>query len=168
MNSGLHIKSSELKKAIPKLYKNQQIFLTGKVYTARDAAHKKIHKLILENKPLPIDLDNAIIYYTGPTPTPPGMIIGSCGPTTSYRMDKYLPDLLRLGVVATIGKGIRSEAAENLIKEYNAVYLTAIGGAGALACKYVKSVKEVAFLNLGCESIKELIVEEFPLVVAIV
>lgn len=168
MNSSLHIKSVELKKVIPKLYKNQQIFLTGKVYTARDAAHKKIHELICKNQPLPINMDSAIIYYTGPTPTPPGMVVGSCGPTTSYRMDKYLPDLLKLGVIATIGKGVRSEAAESLIKSYNAVYLTAVGGAGALICKYVKSVKEVAFLNLGCESIKELYVEGLPLVVAIV
>ncbi len=158
----IYINIANLSHYIPKLALGQQVFLTGKVFTARDAAHKRLINLIINNKKLPININNSVIYYTGPTQTPEAMIIGSCGPTSSYRMDQYLELLLKLGLIGTIGKGKRSPEAEKLIKQHHAIYFMALGGAGALACKYVKDVKEIAFFDLGCESIKELYFENFP------
>lgn len=168
MINGIHLNVNNLKESIPKLKIGDQVFLTGKVYTARDAAHKRLVAMIMNKKDLPINVRNAVIYYTGPTPRKPGSVIGSCGPTTSYRMDGYLLPLLKLGLVGTIGKGERSKEANELIRSYGSVYFSAIGGAGALACKYVESMKEVAFLDLGCESIKELYVNDFPVIVTAV
>lgn len=167
INNELHIDVKDLKKHISNFFVGQKIFLTGYIYTARDAAHKKLVELIRDRKSLPIDINNSVIYYTGPTPARPDMIIGSCGPTSSYRMDKYLSCLLDLGLLGTIGKGNRSQEAVDLIKKYKTVYFSAIGGAGALACKYIKDLVEVAFLDLGCESIKRLYIEDFPLIVSI-
>ena len=164
----LYIDIKDLKKYISKLYVGQKIFLTGSVYTARDAAHKRLIDLIKSKKELPLDLKDSVIYYTGPTPARPGMIIGSCGPTSSYRMDQYLNYLLELGLLGMIGKGDRSEEAVELIKKYKAIYFSAIGGAGALACKYIKDLVEVAFLDLGCESIKKIYIKDFPLIVSVV
>ncbi len=144
-----------------------KVELTGYIYTARDAAHKRILELIAESKPLPFNLEEAVIYYAGPTGTPPGGIIGSCGPTTSGRMDKFTPDLLDLGLAATIGKGERSNEVVEAIIRNKSVYFAAIGGAGALASKSVKSLEVIAFPELGCESVKKLYIECFPLVVAI-
>ena len=161
-----YIDVKDLKKFYYNLSINDQVFLTGKVYAARDAAHRRLEKLILNDEELPINIKDSVIYYTGPTPAKPGMVIGSCGPTSSYRMNKYLEPLLKLGLVGIIGKGDINKEAKNLIKKYRAIYFTAIGGAGALACKYVKSMKEIAFLDLRCESIKEFYIENFPLFIS--
>ena len=167
MNNKIHINIDELKKVASSLVNGQQVFLTGNIYTARDAAHKRLLEMIKNKEELPINIKNSVLYYCGPTPAPPGMVIGSCGPTSSYRMDAYLLPLLKLGLAGMIGKGQRSRDATEAIKKYNALYFMAIGGAGALACKYVKDVDEVAFLDLGCESIKRLYVENFPVIAVV-
>ena len=123
--------------------------------------------LISENKPLPFDLEGAAIYYAGPTPTPKGMAIGSCGPTTSSRMDVFTPNLLDLGLKCTIGKGGRSAEVCKAIQRNNAVYLCAVGGAGALASKHITECDVIAFEDLGCESVKRLYFDRFPLICAI-
>lgn len=144
-----------------------RVLLTGTVYTARDAAHKKITQLISENKQLPFELNGAIIYYCGPTPAKDGMSIGSAGPTTSSRMDSFTPLLLDLGLKGMIGKGTRSEDVIASMKKNGAVYFAAIGGAGALYSRSVVSCEVIAFPELGCESVKKLCVKDFPLTVAI-
>ncbi len=144
-----------------------EILLSGTVYTARDAAHKRINALLDEGKPLPFDLNGATIYYAGPTPEREGRPIGSCGPTTSTRMDVFAPRFLDLGLKCMIGKGNRSDEVVEAIKRNGAVYLCAIGGAGALAAKCVKKLEVIAFDDLGCESVKRLEIENFPLYVAI-
>ncbi len=142
------------------------VSLSGVVYTARDAAHKKLFALLDAGEPLPFPLEGSAIYYAGPTQTPPGLAIGSCGPTTSGRMDPYAPRLLDLGLCCMIGKGERDQAVRDAIVRNNAVYLCAIGGAGALACKCIRSCEVIAFPELGCESVKRLVFENFPLIVA--
>lgn len=142
------------------------VSLSGVVYTARDAAHKKLFALLDEGKPLPFPLKGSTIYYAGPTQTPPGLAIGSCGPTTSGRMDPYAPRLLDLGLCCMIGKGERSPQVREAIVRNGAVYLCAIGGAGALACKCIRSCEVIAFEELGCESVKRLVFDRFPLIVA--
>ena len=142
------------------------VFLSGIVYTARDAAHKKLASLLETGQPLPFPLKGSSIYYAGPTQTPPGLAIGSCGPTTSGRMDPYAPRLLDLGLSCMIGKGERSKEVREAIVRNGAVYLCAIGGAGALACKCITSCEVIAFPELGCESIKRLVFQDFPLIVA--
>lgn len=161
----LHTK--ELKERASQLKAGDQILLSGTVYTARDAAHKRLFQLLDEDKPLPFPLEGAVIYYAGPTPTPPGMAIGSCGPTTSVRMDPFSPRLMDLGLAAMIGKGNRSKEVTESIQKNGAVYLCAIGGAGALAAESVQSLEVIAFDDLGCESVKKLELQNFPLVVAI-
>lgn len=143
------------------------IHFSGTIYTARDAAHKRLFQLLEEGKPLPFPLEGATIYYAGPTPAPSGLPIGSCGPTTSGRMDVFTPRLLDLGLKVMIGKGKRSQAVIDAMVRNGAVYLCAIGGAGALAAKSIHSCEVIAFEDLGCESIKRLEVENFPLIVAI-
>lgn len=143
------------------------LLLSGTIYTARDAAHKKLVASIEANEPLPFDLENATIYYCGPTPAPEKAVIGSCGPTTSSRMDPYTARLMQNGVVCTIGKGERSKSVYQAILEKRGLYLVAIGGCGALYADAVKSIEEVAYPELGCESIKRLEVENFPVYVAI-
>lgn len=154
-----------MKSQIHELNIGDKVFLSGIVFTARDAAHKLIQNQINQGLPLPFDVDGSVIYYTGPTPTPPGMLIGSCGPTTSHRMDKYTSQLLDLGLVATIGKGDRSEDVQQSIRRNKAVYFSAIGGAGAVSCKYIKSCEIVAFEELGCEAVRKLHFDKFPLFV---
>lgn len=141
--------------------------LSGYIYTSRDAAHKRIFELLDSGSKLPYDLKNAVIYYAGPTPAPEGMPIGSCGPTTSSRMDVYSPRMLDLGLAAMIGKGERNQAVCDAIVRNHAVYFCAIGGAGALAAKCIKSCEVIAFDDLGCESVKRLYIEDFPLITAI-
>lgn len=141
--------------------------LSGTVYTSRDAAHKRIFSILDEGGELPFDLDGACIYFAGPTPTPEGMVIGSCGPTTSSRMDVYSPRLLDLGLSAMIGKGMRNQAVCDAIVRNKAVYFCAIGGAGALCAQSIVSCEEIAFFDLGCESVKKLEIRDFPLIVAI-
>lgn len=161
------INTSELKRFCPLLHAGDRVLLSGTVYTSRDAAHKRIFECIENNKPLPYDLNGAVIYYAGPTPTPPGMAIGSCGPTTSKRMDPYTPRLLDMGVAATIGKGERSDEVCEAIVRNKSVYLCAIGGAGALAALKITDCKVIAFDDLGCESVKRLTFSDFPLTVAV-
>lgn len=163
----INIKTEELKKMSPVLKAGDKISLTGYIYTSRDAAHKRISELMARGEALPYDLDGAVIYYAGPTGAKEGMAVGSCGPTTSSRMDKFAPDFLDKGLAAMIGKGERSKAVIDAIVRNKAVYLCAIGGAGALACKCIKSCEVIAFDDLGCESVKRLYVEDFPLTVAI-
>lgn len=143
------------------------VLLTGTIYAARDAAHKKLQEMIEKGETLPFDIDGAIIYYAGPTPARPGYPIGSAGPTTSGRMDPYTPLLLEKGVVATVGKGPRNEAVIDAMTRKGSVYLAAIGGAAALIAQCVKASEIVAFAELGTEAIRALEVEKLPLIVAI-
>ncbi|MDU7337306.1 MAG: Fe-S-containing hydro-lyase [Clostridium sp.] len=161
------LNTSELKEQAKTLKAGEQILLSGTVYTARDAAHKRIFALMDRGEALPFELEGAVIYYAGPTPTPEGMAIGSCGPTTSGRMDPFAPRLLDKGLAAMVGKGNRSQEVVNAIRRNGAVYLCAIGGAGALAAQCVQSLEVIAFEDLGCESVKRLELCDLPLVVAI-
>ena len=161
------INTSDLRKYCSVLNAGDRVLLSGEVFTSRDAAHKRICKMIENGEKLPFNLDNAAIYYAGPTPTKPGGVIGSCGPTTSGRMDVYAPVLLDKGLCCMIGKGGRSESVIEAIKRNNAVYLCAIGGAGALASKCITKCEEIAFFDLGCESVKHLELKDFPLTVGI-
>lgn len=165
--SQYYLHTSEIAEFAEKLNAGDRVLLSGTVYTARDAAHKRIKALIDDNKELPFDLKNSVIYYVGPTPTPEGLSIGSCGPTTSSRMDKFTPEFLDLGLVAIIGKGPRSNEVCEAINRNKAVYFCAIGGAGALASKCITNAEVIAFDDLGCESIKKLEIKDFPLIVAI-
>ena len=160
------LNASELREKAGMLRVFDTVSLSGVVYTARDAAHKKIFALLDSGAPLPFELEGATIYYAGPTQTTPGRAIGACGPTTSGRMDFFAPRLLDLGLSCMIGKGERSQAVKDAICRNQAVYLCAIGGAGALACKCIKSCEVIAFGELGCESVKRLTLENFPLIVA--
>jgi fumarate hydratase subunit beta len=150
---------------IESLHSGDRVLITGTVYTARDAAHKRLVELIDKGEPLPLDLRGQIVYFAGPTPTKPGEVTGSIGPTTSGRMDAYSPKLLDLGLKGMIGKGLRNEAVKESLKRNKAVYLAATGGAGALLAQRVVSVKVVAYEDLGPEAIRELQVKDFPVVV---
>lgn len=161
------VDTSRLSEIAPVLRAGDKIKLSGTVYTARDAAHKRIFELIDRGEDLPFEIKGAVIYYAGPTPTPENLPIGSCGPTTSCRMDSFTPKLLDMGLVATIGKGERSEAVTAAIKRNSSVYLCAIGGAGALAALSITSCEVIAFEDLGCESVKRLTFKDFPLIVGI-
>lgn len=161
-----NIDAAELKEFAKKLRAFDRVLLSGTVYTARDAAHKRIAALLDEGGRLPFEINGAAIYYAGPTGTPDGLAIGSCGPTTSGRMDPYSPRLLDLGLAAMIGKGERSEAVKAAIVKNEAVYLCAVGGAGALASRCIKKCEVIAFDDLGCESVKRLEFENFPLITA--
>lgn len=161
------INTSKLNDFIPDLVAGDRVYLSGTVYTARDAAHKRIMELIDNNDTTPFDINGAVIYYAGPTPTPENLSIGSCGPTTSSRMDKYTPSLLDLGLTAMIGKGPRSKDVVEAIIRNNAIYFCAVGGAGALASKSIISAEVIAFDDLGCESVKKLTLNDFPLIVSI-
>ena len=141
--------------------------LSGVIYTARDAAHKRLCALADEGKELPFPVKDATIYYVGPTPAKPGQAIGSAGPTTSYRMDAYSPTLIALGETGMIGKGKRGPEGIAAMREHGAVYFGAIGGCGALLSRCIKSAKVVAYEDLGAEAIRELVVENFPAVVII-
>jgi fumarate hydratase subunit beta len=143
------------------------VLITGSIYTARDAAHKKLIELIDRGEELPINIKDSIIYYVGPTPAKPGMVIGSAGPTTSYRMDDYSPKLLNLGLRGMIGKGERSAEVIGAMVKNKAVYFAAIGGAAALIGKCVKKVELVAYEELGAEAIRRFEVEDMPVVVVI-
>jgi fumarate hydratase subunit beta len=144
-----------------------EVFLSGVIYTARDAAHKRFNELLDRGGPLPFPLEDAVIYYAGPTPPPPGKIIGSAGPTTSGRMDTYAPRLLFLGLRGMIGKGKRSEEVIRAMQWAGAVYFGAIGGAGALISRCVTSAEIIAFSDLGAEAVRRLTVENFPVTVVI-
>ena len=145
----------------------ESVYLSGSVYTARDAAHKRLCELVEQGKPLPFPIEGAVIYYVGPSPARPGQAIGSAGPTTSYRMDAYAPTLLRLGELGMIGKGKRSPAVVEAMRETGAVYFGAIGGAGALLSQCVKSAQLICYEDLGAEAVRRLEVENLPLTVVI-
>ncbi len=165
--SVFHINICDLKKTIPEINVGDEVYLSGTVYTARDAAHKKIREAIEKNLPLPFDLEGACIYYSGPTPEHPGKPIGSCGPTTSSRMDVHTPLLMDNGLIAMIGKGPRNDDVTQAIKNHGGIYFCAIGGAGALYAKSVKKYEVIAFPELGCESVKKLEIKDFPVLCGI-
>lgn len=143
------------------------VYITGTIYTARDAAHKRMSEALEKGKELPIELENNIIYYMGPSPAREGRVIGSAGPTTASRMDKYTPNLLDLGLKAMIGKGKRSKEVIEAIKRNSCVYFAAVGGAGAILSKCIKKSEVVAYDDLGTEAIRKLHVEDFPVIVVI-
>lgn len=161
------LKTEELKEMAPKLRAGDTVSLTGTVYTARDAAHKKIVAAMDAGEALPFDLDGAAIYYAGPTPAKPGRVIGSCGPTTSGRMDAYSPAMMEQGLKGMIGKGPRSKEVVDAMVKNNVVYFAAIGGAAALIADSVKECEVVAFDDLGPEAVRRLRVENYPCIVAI-
>jgi len=150
---------------IESLRAGDRLLITGIIYTGRDAAHKRLVELVDKGEPLPIDLQGQIIYFVGPTPPKPGEVIGSAGPTTSGRMDAYSPKLLDLGLKGMIGKGLRNEAVRESLKRNKAVYFGATGGAGALLAQRITAARVVAYDDLGPEAIRELTVEDFPVVV---
>ena len=144
-----------------------EVFLSGIIYTARDQAHKRLIEAFKKGRRPPIDLRGSILYYCGPTRNPKGKIIGSCGPTTSSRMDEFTPVLLKAGLAGMIGKGRRSKEVIQAIKKYRGVYFLTYAGCGALLAEYIKRMRPVAYRDLGSEAIYELIVKDFPLIVAI-
>ena len=152
---------------IASLRAGDSVLLRGVIYTGRDAAHKRLCALAGEGKPLPFDVKNQVIYYAGPCPAKPGDPIGSCGPTTSYRMDAYAPMLCDMGLIGMIGKGQRGDAVIEAIRRNGGVYFAATGGAGALIAGSVKAARVIAFEDLGAEAIRELEVDGLPLIVAI-
>lgn len=155
------------KDIITELKSGDYVYLTGIIYTARDAAHKRMQESLDANQELPIDMKGTIIYYMGPSPAREGRPIGSAGPTTASRMDKYAPGLLDLGMAGMIGKGKRQQAVKDAIIRNKGIYFAAVGGAGALLSKCIKSSKVVAYDDLGTEAIRELYVEDFPVIVVI-
>ena len=160
------ILTKDLPQMAKKLRAGDVVTLTGTIYTARDAAHKRIKAAMNAGEELPFPLNGAAIYYAGPTPAKPGQVIGSVGPTTSGRMDPFSPALLDNGLCCMIGKGVRDEAVAEAMARNGAVYMVAIGGAGATIAASVKSVEVIAYEELGCESVKRLEVEKFPAIVS--
>lgn len=167
MMSEYNLNTANIYEWVKTLRAGDVVNLSGYIYTARDAAHKRIVQALNEGEDLPFELQNSVVYYAGPTPAKNGLIIGSVGPTTSSRMDAYSPLMLSLGQKAMIGKGNRSPEVVDAIKNNGAVYFAAIGGAGALYSDCVKECEVVAFDDLGCESVKKLKVDNFSLIVAI-
>ncbi|UCF71005.1 MAG: Fe-S-containing hydro-lyase [candidate division WOR-3 bacterium] len=166
MTDAIRIKAPLTDDDVLKLKIGDSVLITGKIYTARDAAHKRLFELAQKGEKLPIELKGNVIYYAGPAPTKPGYIIGPAGPTTSGRCDPYTPTLLAHGLKGMIGKGVRSKEVRDAMQKYKAVYFTATGGAAALISKNIKAVKIVAYEDLGPEAIRELEVDNFPVIVA--
>lgn len=160
------IDAEDMRRAAPHLHVGDEIELSGTVYTARDAVHKLIEQLLRDGKAPPFPLEGAVIYYAGPTQTPKGAVCGAFGPTTSGRMDAFTPLLLEKGVAATIGKGQRSAAVTEAIVKYKSPYFAALGGAGALAACHIAKCEVIAFEQLGCEAVRRLTFDRFPLYVA--
>lgn len=154
-------------KDIEELKAGDYVYLTGVIYTARDAAHKRMKEALDRGEELPVRIDGSVIYYMGPSPAREGRVIGSAGPTTSSRMDRYVPQLLDLGMKGMIGKGKRSQEVIDAMVKNKGVYFAAVGGAGALLSKCIKESQVVAYEDLGTEAIRRLYVEEFPVIVAI-
>ena len=167
MESGVALQTQELRRWIKDLRAGDRVLLSGTIYTARDAAHKKLFALLDEGATLPFPLRDAIVYYAGPTPAQQGMAVGACGPTTASRMDGFAPRLLDLGLGAMIGKGERSLPVKEAIVRNESCYFAAVGGAGALIAKCIDSAEVIAFPELGCESVKRMTVTQLPLTVAI-
>lgn len=160
------LNTSQLREYAGILRAGDTVSLTGTVYTARDAAHKKIIAAMNAGEKVPFDIQDSVVYYAGPTPAKPGQVIGSCGPTTSGRMDPFSPQLIANGQVCMIGKGVRNQAVHDAMQKYGCVYMVAIGGAGAVIADSIKGLEVVAYDELGCESVKRLRVENFPAIVA--
>lgn len=152
---------------IKDLKAGDSVLLTGTILTGRDAAHKRLYELIEQDKPLPVDIKGELIYYVGPAPAKPGYAVGPAGPTSSYRMDKYAPSLLDLGLKGMIGKGARNQAVIDSIVKNKCVYFVAIGGAAALIAKSIKAEEMLCYEDLGTEAIRRYTVEDFPCIVAI-
>ena len=150
---------------VEKLHAGDDVRLTGVIYTARDAAHRRLVEAIEKGESLPFDIRGQVIYYVGPTPAKPGQVIGSAGPTTSMRLDRYTPPLLAAGLKGIIGKGGRGSAVREALKQYKTVYFLAVGGAGALLARHIKKVDVVAYDDLGPEAVRRLEVEDFPVIV---
>ena len=161
------VHTRDLEQLLPRLRAGDRVVLSGTIYTARDAAHKRLFELLDRGEELPLPIRGSVIYYAGPTPGQQGMVVGACGPTTASRMDRFAPRLLDLGLAALIGKGERSEEVAQAIVRNGACYFAAVGGAGALIARCIKSAQVIAFEDLGCESIKRMEVEGFPLTVAL-
>ncbi|MGD8529879.1 MAG: Fe-S-containing hydro-lyase [Syntrophobacterales bacterium] len=150
---------------VERLQIGDRVLISGTIYTGRDAAHKRLTDLIQAGKVLPIDIQGQIIYYVGPSPAKPGMAVGAAGPTTSYRMDAYAPELIRLGLKGMIGKGARNQDVKDAMAKFKAVYFAAIGGAGALMAQAIKKAEVIAYEDLGPEAIRKMEVEDFPVIV---
>lgn len=162
-----HIQAPISREEAAKLRAGDYVYITGTIYTARDAAHKRMQETLEEGKPLPLEVRNNIIYYMGPSPAREGRPIGSAGPTTASRMDKYTPALLDMGLAGMIGKGRRSDAVQEAIVRNGAVYFAAVGGAGALLSRSIKKSGIIAYEDLGTEAVRKLEVEDFPVIVVI-
>jgi fumarate hydratase subunit beta len=165
MSEPIRLKTPLRNEEVEKLKSGDRVLISGVVYTGRDAAHKRLIDLLKAGKGLPFDIRGQVIYYVGPAPAKPGQVLGSAGPTTSYRMDAYSPALIEKGLKGMIGKGMRSEAVKEAMKKHKAVYFAATGGAGALLAKRVKKVEIVAYEDLGPEAIRRLEVEDLPVIV---
>ncbi len=163
----ISIRTPLTKEMVKTLHAGDTVLISGTIYTARDAAHKRMFDLLQQNKPLPFPIKDAILYYVGPSPAAPGQVIGSAGPTTSGRMDAYAPSLIEAGLTGMIGKGLRSQEVVDSMKACTAVYFAATGGAGALLASKIKSAEIVAWEDLGTEAVRKLIVEDFPATVVI-
>jgi len=158
----VNIKAPLDEETVMSLEAGDQVFITGVIYTARDAAHKRLVESLNKGEKLPLDITNQVIYYMGPAPAKPGQPIGSAGPTTSGRMDTYAPILMSVGLKGMIGKGNRAQSVKDAMKQYKAVYFAAIGGAGVLISKSIKKAEVIAYDDLGAEAIRRLEVENFP------
>lgn len=167
MSEAVSLDIARLPEVISDLKMGDRVLLSGTIYTARDAAHKRLFELLDRGEELPFQLKGAVIYYAGPTPGQQGMAVGACGPTTAGRMDGFAPRLLDLGLTAMIGKGERNQAVKDAIARSGACYFAAVGGAGALIAKCIETAEVIAFDDLGCESIKKMTVRDLPVTVAI-
>lgn len=165
MDEPIRLTTPISKEDIRRLRAGDRVLLSGVIYTGRDAAHKRLSDLLQAGNELPVDLRGQVIYYVGPTPTKPGKVIGSAGPTTSGRMDAYAPSLIAYGLRGMIGKGLRNQAVIDAMKEHGAVYFGATGGAAALLAKKVVACEIVAYEDLGTEAIRRLVVEDLPVIV---
>jgi hydro-lyases, Fe-S type, tartrate/fumarate subfamily, beta region len=161
----INLKTPFSDSTIETLKAGDKVRISGVLYTARDAAHKRLIEMIESGKELPFDVKGQLLYYVGPTPAKPGQVIGSAGPTTSYRMDAYAPTLIKMGLKGMIGKGGRSKEVIEAMKTYKSVYFAAVGGAAALIAKTIKKVEIIAFEDLGTEAIRKMEVENFPAIV---
>ena len=165
--ASVRIQSPLTREAARNLRAGDSCLISGTIYTARDAAHKRLCQLIEAGESLPLELENSIIYFVGPTPAKPGQAIGSAGPTTAYRMDAYSPALIARGLTGMIGKGKRGPEVVEAMRQYGAVYFGAVGGCGALLSRCIKKAEIVAYADLGAEAIRRLEVEDFPAIVII-
>jgi fumarate hydratase subunit beta len=167
MSEVIALKTPLTDEDVERLKTGDRVLINGVIYTARDAAHKRMIELLDSGQELPFDIRGQVIYYAGPAPAKPGAVIGSCGPTTSYRMDVYTPKLIERGLKGMIGKGTRSREVKEAMIAHKAVYFAAIGGLGALLAKTVKEAEVIAYPDLGPEAIRRLVVEDFPAIVAL-